>query len=175
MNADLPRMLGKANLAVGPARHSLAEWLELAAPDTLLHRYVTQQAISLLVWEILNSSGREFPQKLPLVMSMVVPRELARVIALRDRLVEPAEGEVPQPDPAQAEVPQLVVHILEQLGLGAVEPFMVNNLVGEIAQLAGLAPAQALAALTRDCDPADREFLEGLQQLAPKARLDAHG
>lgn len=173
MNAELPRVLGKANLSVGSARHTLAEWLDRAAPDTLLYRYVTQQAISLLVWEILNASGREFPQKLPLVISMVVPRELVRVIALRDRLVEPVEGQNAEPDPLQAEIPVLVLYILEELGLGAVEPFMVNNLVGEIAQLAGLAPARTLEALTRDCVDADREFLGGLQQQAPKARLDS--
>lgn len=170
MSAPLPRVLGKASLSVGSARLTLAEWLDRATPGTLLHRYVTQQAISLLVWEILNASGREFPQKLPLVISMVVPRELERVVALRDRLVEPADGPS-EPDLLQAEVPVLVLYLLEELGLGTVEPFMVNNLVSEIAQLAGLAPGRTLEALVRDCNAADREFLEGLQ----KARLDAQG
>jgi len=167
MNFPLPRVLGKANLSVGGQRLTLGEWLERAAPGTLLHRYVTQQAISLLVWEILNASGQEFPQKLPLLVSMVAPRRLEPVIELRDRTVEPPEGVLPQPDPAQTSIAGLVLHVLGELGLGTVEPFMVTNLVAELAQLAGLAPAQVLAALTRDCDPADREFLRGLQ---PQAR-----
>lgn len=165
MSAELPRVLNKASLAVGGDRRTLAEWLEQAEPQTLLYRYVRQQAISLLLWEILQCTGKGFPQKLPLLMSMLVPRRLEPVIALRARLIEPEDGSLVEL-PLPVGIGELVLQLIAELGLGDVEPFMVRKLVQELAELAGLAPERVMAALLQECAPMDQAFLQSVPQLA---------
>lgn len=165
LSAELPRVLNKATLSVGPSRYTLAEWLEHAEPNTLLYRYVVQQSISLLLWEVLQCTDREFSQKLPLLISMVVPRRLEPVMALRQRLIEPADGR-PADLPLNVDVPTLVLHILGELGLGDVEPFMVRKLVTELSQLAQLPADRVMDALLASCEPIDQAFLQGVPQIA---------